>query len=140
MLERFDVVHTRLIFTIVEGQTEDEGLATVRRVVRGLAKLLKPGGWLQWDELNVAHSFLLRADPATATEAPALTMGRFLSLLHQKGKWVEKLANVMEEVGMQEARLWRYEERQDLAKQFFENNLMKDEEMANGGLGGWGGR
>ncbi|KAL9074668.1 MAG: hypothetical protein Q9157_004297 [Trypethelium eluteriae] len=134
MLERFDVVHTRLIFTIVEGQTEDEGLATARRVVSGLLKLLKPGGRLQWDELDVACSFLLRADPAA--EAPAPTMVRFLSVLEQKGKWVERLAEVMEEAGMQEARLWRYEERKDLAKQFFENNLMKDEEMANGALRG----
>ncbi|KAF2233445.1 hypothetical protein EV356DRAFT_503496 [Viridothelium virens] len=134
MLERFDVVHTRLIFTIVEGQTEDEGLATARRVVSGLLKLLKPGGWLQWDELDVARSFLLRADPAA--EAPAPTMERFLSVLKQKGKWVERLVEVMEETGMQEARLWRYEERKDLAKQFFENNLMKDEEMANGALRG----
>ncbi|KAL9083355.1 MAG: hypothetical protein Q9165_008555 [Trypethelium subeluteriae] len=134
MLERFDVVHTRLIFTIVEGQTEDEGLATARKAISGLLKLLKPGGWLQWDELDVAHSFLLRADPAA--EAPASTMERFLSVLEQKGKWVEKLVDVLREVGMQGARLWRYEERKDLAKQFFENNLMKDEEMANGGLRG----
>lgn len=41
-----------------------------RRVVEQLAKLLKPGGWVQWDKLDVGGSFVLRAEEGV--EAPVM--------------------------------------------------------------------
>ena len=55
MLGQYDVVHRRLIFTVM--RDED-----ARPLIRNLTRLLKPGGWLQWDELNVEH-FLFDASP-----------------------------------------------------------------------------
>ncbi|KAL8726560.1 MAG: hypothetical protein Q9181_005997 [Wetmoreana brouardii] len=40
----------------------------------------------------------------------------------------------MEECGLQEATLWKFEERQDLAKAFLDTNLAKDEKMAENAL------
>ena len=125
MLACYDVVHTRLIFTVVE--KEDP-----RPIIRNLLRMLKPGGYLQWDELDVEHSFLLRAD--AGAEAPA--MDQMLSILTQRGKWVSRLPQSLEDCGFEDARLWNFEERESLAKAFFDNNLAKDEEMAENALKG----
>lgn len=205
MQGRYDVVHTRLIFTVVEGATDEEGVARAREVIRSLLRLVKPGGWVQWDELDVERSFILQANnrdgpgdgedgddavqsdrrggggvsvvsggvsdssqvsgtrdnqagagprppleqghvqghdqgliqgPGQQAPGAAPTMARFLSILRQKGKWVAELPGLMREAGMEDVNFWQFAEREDLAMQFFENNLLKDEEMANGGLRG----
>ncbi len=125
MLGRYDVVHTRLIFTVV--QNED-----ARPIIRNLMRLLKPGGWLQWDELDVEHSFLMRAE----TEVQAPVMEEMLAVLKQKGRWVSRLPESMGECGLCDMALWEFEERKDLSKAFFDNNLAKDEEMAQNALKG----
>ena len=109
MLGRYDVVHKRLIFTVVQ---DDDA----RPIIRNLTRLLKPGGWLQWDELDVEHSFLKRVDTG--------------------GKWVSQLTKSMAEGGLCDIALREFEEREDLAKAFFDNNLAKDEEMALNALNG----
>lgn len=125
MLGRYDVVHTRLIFTVV--QDED-----ARPIINSLMRLLKPGGWLQWDELNVEHSFLMRVE--TGVQAPV--MEKMLEVLKKKGKWVSRLPESMGECGLCDVALQEFEEREDLAKAFFDNNLAKDEEMAQNALKG----
>ncbi|KAL8737026.1 MAG: hypothetical protein Q9181_002090 [Wetmoreana brouardii] len=125
LLGCYDVVHTRLLFTVV--QHEDP-----RPIIRNLIRLLKPGGYLQWDELDVEHSFMMRLEPGL--KAPV--MEEILGQLTQKGSWVRGLPAAMEECGLQEVTLWTFEERQDLAKAFFDNNLAKDEEMAENALKG----
>ena len=125
LLGCYDVVHTRLIFTVV--RNED-----ARPIIRNLMRLLKPGGYLQWDEIDVEHSFMMRVEPGL--KAPVLE--GMLAQLTQKGRWVKELPAAMEECGLEEAALWEFEERQDLAKAFFDNNLAKDEEMAENALKG----
>ena len=125
MLGRYDVVHTRLIFTVV--QDED-----ARPIIRNLMRLLKPGGWLQWDDLNVEHSYLMRAE--AGVQAPV--MEEMLDVLKQKGKWVSQLPESMGECGLCDVTLQEFEEREDLAKAFFDTNLAKDEEMAQNALKG----
>lgn len=119
----YDIVHVRLLFTVVR----DNDPAPI---VENLIKLLKPGGWLQWDDLDVAQSYILHAE--LGVEAP--TMATMLKTLQQMGQWVGDLADVMKQSGLQEAKIWRYEEREDLVKAFFDNNLAKDEEMAENAL------
>lgn len=125
MLGRYDVVHTRLIFTVVRGEN-------ARPIVHNLVRLLKPGGWLQWDELDVEHSFLMRAE--TGAQAPV--MEEMLEGLKQVGRWVSRLPESMGECGLGDAAFLELEEREDLAKAFFDNNLAKDEEMAQNALEG----
>lgn len=119
MLAAYDVVHVRLIFTIV---ANDEPGA----VIRNLVKLLKPGGWLQWDELDVEASYLLRIAPAV--EAPI--MDEVLRKLGRMGKWVGQLSERMEECGLVGRKIERLEEKKELASAFFNCNLGKDEEVA----------
>lgn len=119
MLAAYDVVHVRLIFTIVANDEPEV-------VIRNLVKLLKPGGWLQWDELDVEASYLLRL--TSAIEAPI--MGEVLGKLGRMGKWVGHLSERMEECGLVGPKIERLEEKKELASAFFDCNLGKDEEVA----------
>ena len=78
------------------------------------------------------HSFLMRAE--TGVQAPVIE--EMLEDLKQKGKWVNRLPESMEECGLCDVALWEFEERADLAKAFFDNSLAKDEEMAQNALKG----
>lgn len=121
----FDVVHVRLLFVVV--RDEDP-----RPVIRSLMRLLRPGGWLQWDEIDVASSFVLRA--SRGAETPV--MDGLVGALRGKGGWVGDLMMLMRECGLEEGKMWAVEEKEELARAFFDNHLAKDEEMAARNLGG----
>ena len=61
-------------------------------------------------------------------------MEQMLDVLKQKGKWVRRLPESMGECGLYDVTLEEFKEREDLAKGFFDNNLAKDEEMAQNAL------
>ena len=115
---QYDVVHVRLLFVVV--QNEDPS-----PVIRNLMLLLKPGGYLQWDELNVPGSFILRTTP----DLQVAELEHRLASLKQIGGWVKRLATYMVECGLSEEGCWEYEERKELAQAFFAINLAKDAEM-----------
>ncbi|KAL8900437.1 MAG: hypothetical protein Q9192_001069 [Flavoplaca navasiana] len=122
---RYDIVHARLLFVVVrDGDTTP--------MIRNMMLLLKPGGYLQWDELNVAQSYVLKVDETV----PAAIMEETLGTLSQVGYWVAKLAETMERCGLVHARISSYEERTELAMPFFDINLAKDMEMAETKLKG----
>lgn len=123
MLGAYDVVHVRLLFVVVRDSDP-------RPIIRNLKRLLRPKGRLQWDELNVSKSLILRAEEGI--EAPV--MEAKLEFLEKMGKWVAELAKCMEECGFEGSKLWEVPEREDLAKAFFDNHLAKDEEMAEKSL------
>ncbi len=125
LLGRYDVVHVRLVFVVVENDDP-------RPLIRSLSRLLRPGGYLQWDELNVGKSFILSAEEVTETPE----MAGMLGILGRMGSWVEELPRMMEDCGLVEGKLYRYREREELARAFFDNHLAKDEEMAQTALKG----
>lgn len=121
MRAKYDIVHLRLFFAIVKDAEP------ARRVVEQLAKLLKPGGWVQWDELDVGGSFVLRVE---GWEAPV--MEETVEVLGGFGEWVGQIPELMEECGFVDDRVERFEERNELARAFLDNHLAKDEEVAVG--------
>lgn len=145
MLGRYDVVHVRLLLVVV--RDEDP-----RPVIRSLLSLLKPGGYLQWDELNVSESYILRAERGGQGNGVAAVGQQQQQQQHEKGgapvmegmkaflggvgQWVRRLKEAMEECGMEEVKVWDVVEREDLARAFFDNHLAKDEEMAGWKFGG----
>ena len=116
---RFDIVHVRLLFVVV--QDEDP-----KPILENLMLLLKPGGYLQWDELDVSGSYVLKV----RDDVQAFEIERTRRSLNQIGQWVGRLPNSMSECGLVQERIWRYQERKDLAMAVFENHLAKDAEMA----------
>ncbi|KAL9043815.1 MAG: hypothetical protein Q9214_003009 [Letrouitia sp. 1 TL-2023] len=123
----YDVVHLRLLFVIIKRGIED-----VRRVLRQALRLVKKGGWVQWDELAVGESYVLNATTDEEEEGQAENgeienMAKFLQTI---GEWVGQIGSVMKEEGMEEVSVTRPEEKKELVRAFFDNHLAKDEEMA----------
>ncbi|KAL8989802.1 MAG: hypothetical protein Q9169_008276, partial [Polycauliona sp. 2 TL-2023] len=54
----FDVVHIRLLSVALGDAVKGE------EVVRNISMLLKPGGWLQWEEMDMTRSIVATADPS----------------------------------------------------------------------------
>ena len=121
MLAAYDVVHVRLLFVVV--RNENPGT-----ILENLKRLLKPGGYLQWDELAVSQSFILR----TGEDVKAPLMERRVSGMKGVGRWVGELGKWMERSGFGDVRGWEVEEREGLARAFFDNHLAKDREMGEG--------
>ena len=88
--------------------------------------MLKPNGYLQWEELDVSGTYIERIDPSievTATE----TTRQFLATLHP---WVRQLADILNANGFEKAQLFNYRDRLTEAKAFFDMHLSKDVELA----------
>ena len=101
-------------------------------MISNLRLLLKPGGYLQWDELDVSASYVLKLSEEVQTPE----MKGVLQFFIQLGGWVGKLEEFMTECELMEAKRWEYEEKEELAWAFFENHLAKDAEMAETSLRG----
>ncbi|MCJ1319514.1 hypothetical protein MMC15_004850 [Xylographa vitiligo] len=129
---RYDVLHVRLVQLVVPGHDP-------RPLVRHLRAMLKPGGYLQWDELDPAGSALVRAPPppplppAAAAAHPALD--RKLAEVRARPGWVRRLPQVLREEGFEHVRAHEYREGVGLAKAFFDVHCAMEEEMvrARGG-------
>lgn len=101
LVGQFDVVHVRLLLVVVEN--ENAGA-----VVRNLGKLLKPGGYLQWDELNYVEHRVASVDPSVQTSA----FEELHEFLYADGKfdWTLQLDRLMTENGFEDAVLHQYED------------------------------
>ena len=99
---KYDVVHIRLVILVI-------GEGDPVPVLRNLALLLKPGGWLQWDEVDTGDAVV--AHPAGAggkTEALEMMAARMKAHAMGASAWVVKLPETMREVGgFAEAELYR---------------------------------
>lgn len=56
MTETFDILHVRLITVVVKNNDP-------RPVLANLIKLLKPGGYIQWDEVDSMNCYVQLTDP-----------------------------------------------------------------------------
>ncbi|KAL9614953.1 MAG: hypothetical protein Q9167_000595 [Letrouitia subvulpina] len=123
----YDVVHLRLLFVIIK-----HGLEDVKRVLRQALRLVKRGGWVQWDELDVRGSYVLSAttDDGGEGQGDDGEIEKMVKYLQTIGEWVGQIGTVMKEEGMEEVLVMRPEEKKELVRAFFDNHLAKDEEMA----------
>ncbi|MCJ1275035.1 hypothetical protein MMC21_002835 [Puttea exsequens] len=121
MVGKYDVVHVRLLILVIENSDP-------RRVVRNLLKLLKPGGYLQWDELDIVNMCVKKED--TNVQAPALE--GLWNLCHADGKydWSVHIPSFLIEEGFQGAKLESFGDRQDMARAFNDQHMLTMEEFA----------
>ncbi|KAL5363156.1 S-adenosyl-L-methionine-dependent methyltransferase [Aspergillus floccosus] len=98
--EKFDVVHARLLVQVVNQAGSDPV-----PVIKNMMKLLKPGGYLQWEEPNddASKRPIVKADPANSSEnAEKLLQGldaRFRAAT--PASWSVALAETFKEQGLQ---------------------------------------
>ena len=121
---KFDIVHVRLVLLILP---DSDSAATLSR---RLASLLKPGGYLQWDEQSGFTHRVLAIERSPPT--PALQQMHKLMDGHGRFEWTIGLDALMKENGFEDATLYQYDDPLELAKAHNDMLLVMLEEFAAG--------
>ncbi|KAL2836689.1 hypothetical protein BJY01DRAFT_258622 [Aspergillus pseudoustus] len=122
LVEKYDVIHLRLLVLVVR----DGDPAPVTRKV---ARMLKPGGWIQWDDYNYQGTHVVKVDPKLQT--PALE--RLCAFLYANGRqdWVVELPGILEKEGLfDQAQIFHHRPRREMARMNGELHLATIEEFA----------
>ena len=122
MVGAYDVVHVRLLVLVVEN-------GDPRSILRNLIKLLRPGGYLQWDELDHPGTHVKSVDDCVLTSA----LRELVALNYSQGRnnWTTRLADICTSEGLEGAQLFHFEDSMELAKANNELLLLTMEEFAS---------
>ncbi|KAI1734284.1 hypothetical protein F4680DRAFT_471292 [Xylaria scruposa] len=102
--EYFDVVHVKLITVVIKNNNPQPVLAN-------LTKLLKPGGFLQWDEVDTI-SCSAKSVPGGSAEK----LDQLNSQLKGHDTWKYQLSHIMSKNQYSEVSLYNYEYGLDMAR------------------------
>lgn len=108
---KFDIVHIRLIGVAI---AHDPSPA-----IKNIAMLLKPNGYLQWEEMNSAQSIIATPNDTTKTEA----LHRMNNWMMAQGQstWVPRIAETLNTNGFHNAQ--RYDVELDMSLLKFYTNI-----------------
>nr|URT29631.1 AmpA [Beauveria felina] len=123
LVGKYDYIHTRLLVLVVESQNP-------RPIIRNLYKLLKPGGYLQWDELDTVNATVKKVDPKL--QAPALDQLLDWSCAEGRHDWTVKLPQFLADEGFHDTTIDFYGDGPELARAFNDQHLLTVEEFAEG--------
>ena len=121
LVNKFDVVHVRLLGLVVEN-------GNPRPIIQNLIRLLKPGGFIQWDDLNFPGTEIKVVD--TSLETTALRGLREILYSRGRNDWTLRLANDFLEEGLHDATLYHFGDRKELARANSEQDLLVLDEFA----------
>ena len=122
MLGIYDIVHVRLLVLVVRDSNP-------RNVIRNLAKMLKPGGYIQWDDLDYPGTHVRKSVASLCT--PGLDKLRKMVYSEGRNDWTLELAKIFSEQGLLNTSLNHYEDSLRLAKANGEQHLLTMEEFAS---------
>ncbi|KAE9373523.1 hypothetical protein N431DRAFT_465809 [Stipitochalara longipes BDJ] len=122
-LARYDIVHIRLILSVIETHEKAEALA------RNLLTLLKPGGYLQWLELDRGAFY-----PIIPEGVDSKTTQKTLVLMNRPGPfpktaWVPNLDKILAKSGFDNVLLERKAIPDELQTIFYHNRSMSFEDF-----------
>lgn len=126
MIGVFDIVHIRAFVSVIKN-------SEVTPVLSNALSLLKPGGFLQWEECRADRMLVEAPSAETSTEACdtiVKTLSAFGEAAGHRNAWVEILGRHMEEHGFEDVREQSNNSRKQDLKGFTENYLMVWEELA----------
>ncbi|RAL12413.1 class I SAM-dependent methyltransferase [Aspergillus homomorphus CBS 101889] len=121
LVKKFDVIHLRLLILVVEKSDPSP-------IVRKVARMLKPGGWIQWDDYNYQGTHVVKTNPALKTPA----LDRLCAFLFSGGRqdWVVGLPKIFEKEGFEDTQIFHYRPRREMARANGELHLSTIEEFA----------
>ncbi|KAB8264380.1 hypothetical protein BDV32DRAFT_145626 [Aspergillus pseudonomiae] len=108
---QYELVHVRLLVLVLSG-------VDPMPVIRHLFQLVKPGGYIQWDELDCVNMQIKKVSPSV--QAPALEEICVASYANGRHDW-----------GFQDAKLDYYDEGPELVRAFNDQHLLTMEEFAS---------
>ncbi|KAL8715402.1 MAG: hypothetical protein Q9220_000735 [cf. Caloplaca sp. 1 TL-2023] len=127
MIGKYDFVHVRLLVLVLSREDAPEFL-------RKMLRMLKPGGYLQWDELDCANMSVKHALPSSPSPSivimPALEQLRSMCWAGGRHDWILDLDARAREVGFDEICLERCGDPDVLVRAFNEQHLLTMEEFA----------
>ncbi|KAJ6043685.1 hypothetical protein N7499_006104 [Penicillium canescens] len=120
LIGKYDIVHLRLLILVVQNSDPVP-------IIRNVSRLLKPGGYIQWDDLNYPDTHIVKTDPGRETPA----FDRLRQFVYSNGRhdWVLDLPTLMEQNGFEGARLDHFRDRVDLVTANGEQHLATMEEF-----------
>ncbi|KNG91708.1 UMTA methyltransferase family protein [Aspergillus nomiae NRRL 13137] len=119
---QYDLVHVRLLVLVLSG-------VDPMPVIRRLFQLVKPGGYIQWDELDCVNMRIKKVSPSV--QAPALEEIRVASYANGRHDWVLDLPRLLNEAGFEDAKLDYYDEGPELVRAFNDQHLLTMEEFGS---------
>lgn len=121
MCGRFDVVHVRLLILVVQNSNPSN-------IIRSLVKMLKPGGYIQWDDLNYPDTHVRVAGRLSKTSKS----DELRTMVYSQGRhdWTLELDRFFGEAGLLDSKIFHYQDRPDLARANGEQHLLTMEEFA----------
>lgn len=122
LLGKYDIVHVRLLMLVVENSDP-------RPIIRNLVKILKPSGYLQWDEPNYSDTHVKNVNKSLQT--PALQELRDILDYRDRNDWQLQLDVIANKEGFEDARLYHFGDRLDMTKANNELILVGFEELAS---------
>ncbi len=118
----YDIVHVRLLVLVVQKDN-------LRNVIRTLLRLLKPGGYIQWDELNYPGTHIEISKNSAHT--PALHELRERIYSEGRNDWTLRLPDLFAEEGLLDNKLYHFQDPPDLFRANSEQHLLTMEEFAS---------
>jgi len=89
--------------------------------------MLKPGGYLQWDEMDIKNMHVKKVDPSV--EAPALDKLRAMSWSNGRYDWTLDLPDFIKDVGFRDVSMEHFDDKDELVPAFNEQHLLTMEEF-----------
>lgn len=122
MVGMYDVVHVRLLVLVV--QKSDP-----RSILRNLIRMLKPGGYIQWDELNYPGTHIRSSNSSSST--PALHELRELVYSRGRNDWTLQLPKSFADEGLLDTMIYHFQDLPEFARANGEQHLLTMEEFAS---------
>ncbi|KAB8068890.1 hypothetical protein BDV29DRAFT_199087 [Aspergillus leporis] len=125
LIGKYDVVHLRLLVLVVQ---QSDPLPVIQKIFQ----MLKPGGYIQWDDMDFPDSTIVRSKALCSGPSPAHES--FLEFMQSNGRndWVLDLpSHLMERHGgFEDAHLFHYTDRPELYKANGEQYILFLEEIS----------
>lgn len=115
----FEVVHIRLLALVIRENNPSPLLQSVKQI-------LKPGGYLQWDELDVWSAYVTSKDPSVDLQSYQMSNERAKA---NKLQWTRNLKQIIADNGFEAVEETHYEPDLALAKFYQDAYMMMTEEM-----------
>ena len=120
LVGKYDIVHVRSLSECFE-------LAEAQTVFKKLYQMLRPGGYLQWDDLVHKEAYVRHI--SERKNAPALKA--LTSIWTSNGRhWVSDLPKLLLEEGFEEAKVFKYGIPSNLTQAFTDLHMLELEDLA----------
>ncbi|KAA8568628.1 hypothetical protein EYC84_007639 [Monilinia fructicola] len=110
----------RLLVLVLDGNCQP--------VIGNLLKMLKPRGYLQWDELDCGNMHVKKLHHEV--QAPALEKIREMSGANGRHDWTVELPDFLREAGFQDVTIQFFGDEDRLVRAFNEQHLLTMDEFA----------